>query len=189
MTDKLTHALVAKRATALIKRLHGCFIGAVEFSGGWSGEHVDGIAFNAWGSFLIEAKVSRADFLADSKKEFRIKPETGVGKFRYYACPVGLISPEEIPEKWGLIYVPEKGKCTMPKGYGGNIKIGEQKNPLYGWSEPIYDRYGDRFSNALADEDSAFRFYQNEFCQQKERNFLLYLAKRYKQNKFMDNIL
>jgi len=183
--EPLTHSIVAIKATKFIKRLHGCFIGAVEFSGGWSGENVDGIAFNGYGSFLIEAKMSRSDFLADKKKQFRCNPSDGVGRYRYFACPEGLIKPEELPEKWGLIYISPKGKVTMPKGYGGAIKRGDTKCPVNGWTVGVFDQYGCRRDKDFWPE----KFYSFDFNESKERNFLLYLAKRYKQNKFMENIL
>lgn len=62
----------------------------------------DVIGFNSWESVLIECKASRADFLQDKKKPHRDK---GMGNWRFYCCPKGLIRPDELPEKWGLIYV------------------------------------------------------------------------------------
>jgi len=73
---------------------------------------------------LIEVKVSRSDFLADRKKPFRIHPEKGMGTYRFYMCPAGLIKPEDLPHNWGLIYVSLDGKprcvvnpyCINPTG-------------------------------------------------------------------------
>lgn len=70
----------------------------------------DVIGFSAGKSILIEVKVSRADFLKDKKKPHRAK---GMGMFRFFLCPDGLIKVYELPEKWGLIYVNDKGKCKM----------------------------------------------------------------------------
>ncbi len=36
-----------------------------------------------------------------------------MGNWRFFACPQGLIKKEELPEKWGLIYVKEKGKARI----------------------------------------------------------------------------
>ena len=58
-------------------------------------------------STLIECKVSRADFLADSKKWFRRDEERGMGDRRYIAAPKGLLRPDEIPNGWGLLEVDE----------------------------------------------------------------------------------
>lgn len=58
----------------------------------------DVLGFGGMGSFLLEAKCSRSDFFADKKKIFRQSPHLGVGNFRSYICPKGLIKPEELPE-------------------------------------------------------------------------------------------
>lgn len=77
-----------------------------------NGEYPDVIGFGSWGrSVLIEVKVSRSDFLCDKKKSFRKNPEKGMGRYRYYCCPTGLIKQNELPNGWGLIYVDDKGKA------------------------------------------------------------------------------
>lgn len=83
----------------------------------------DVIGFNSGESFLIECKATRSDFLADKKKTFRMRPETGMGKFRFFMCPKGLISVDELPNNWGLIYVNENGKakCVHNPFGKGNI--------------------------------------------------------------------
>lgn len=67
-----------------------------------------------WTSVVIEVKTSRSDFLKDKKKPSRITPELGGGEYRYYCCPKGLISPEELPENWGLLYE-ENGVLSIEK--------------------------------------------------------------------------
>ncbi len=59
-------------------------------------------------SILIECKVSRADFLSDKNKSFRQRPEEGMGDWRFYLCPPGIISPDELSEGWGLLYAHPK---------------------------------------------------------------------------------
>lgn len=76
-------------------------------------EQPDIIGFNSNGSFVLEAKVSRSDFLADKKKPFRIIPSDGMGDWRFFIAPKGLIKIEELPNMWGLIEVNEKGKVTF----------------------------------------------------------------------------
>ncbi|GAG83277.1 unnamed protein product, partial [marine sediment metagenome] len=61
-------------------------------------------------STLIEVKASRTDFLRDKKKSFRRYPEMGMGGYRFYLCPTNIIKEKDLPEKWGLVYVNEKGK-------------------------------------------------------------------------------
>lgn len=70
----------------------------------------DVIGFDSWQSIVIEVKVSRSDFLSDKKKPHRTK---GMGNWRFYCCPKGMIKKEELPEKWGLIYIDEKGKAKI----------------------------------------------------------------------------
>jgi hypothetical protein len=70
-------------------------------------ESPDVLGWTGHTSYLIECKVSRADFLADQKKAFR--KIGGMGDFRYYLAPKGLLSPEELPTKWGLLEM--EGRC------------------------------------------------------------------------------
>lgn len=86
-------------------------------------EQPDVIGFNANGSFVLEAKTSRSDFLADKKKPFRINPSEGMGDWRFFIAPKGLIKVEELPIMWGLIEVNEKGKplCVHNPFGVGNI--------------------------------------------------------------------
>jgi hypothetical protein len=70
----------------------------------------DVIAFTRDSSIVIECKVSRGDFLKDRNKPFRINPASGMGDYRYYCAPQGLIKPEELPMYWGLIEILPSGK-------------------------------------------------------------------------------
>ena len=54
-------------------------------------------------SVLVECKVSRADFLADAGKPFRLHPEQGLGSRRIYCAPSGMIAAAELPDHWGLL--------------------------------------------------------------------------------------
>jgi hypothetical protein len=64
-------------------------------------------------SVLLECKASRADFLADRKKYHRVHPEMGLGCQRYYVAPRGLISKDELPDKWGLVEIGDKGNTRV----------------------------------------------------------------------------
>lgn len=70
----------------------------------------DVLGFGSHESVLIECKTSRGDFFADMKKPHRAK---GMGNWRFYLCPKGLIKASELPAKWGLIYVDESGKAKI----------------------------------------------------------------------------
>lgn len=73
-----------------------------------SHEVPDAIGWNSCRSILVECKTARADFLTDAKKLFRIHPEMGMGDYRYYMTPPGLIQLDELPRYWGLLEAREK---------------------------------------------------------------------------------
>ena len=75
----------------------------------------DVIGWNCSSSVLIEVKVGRGDFLKDYNKTFRQICKKGVGQFRYYCCPEGLIKENELPGKWGLLYLNSKKKIEIIK--------------------------------------------------------------------------
>ncbi len=61
-------------------------------------------------SVLIEAKRTRKDFLAEwsrvDRKAHRRHNQAGMGEFRYYLAPAGVIRPGDLEGKgWGLIEV------------------------------------------------------------------------------------
>lgn len=80
-----------------------------------SGEQPDALGFRSGVSCLIECKTSRADFLADRKKRFRITPELGMGDWRFMLTPKGMVKVEELPEGWGLL---ETNGKTIRKIHG-----------------------------------------------------------------------
>ena len=73
----------------------------------------DAIGWSQRGSVLIECKASRDDFKADSKKYFRKNGEYGVGEYRYYMAPDGLINVDELPDMWGLIEIDRSGQSRV----------------------------------------------------------------------------
>ena len=77
------------------------------------GECPDALGFaSGSGTQLIEVKTSRSDFLSDKNKRWRKKPEIGLGSYRSYLCPEGLIKENELPQNWGLLWVNENGDIT-----------------------------------------------------------------------------
>lgn len=99
---------------------HGCHFAIVEAACYGENPDVFGVRHgnrgHDVGTVLLEAKTSRSDFLVDRKKPHRTDPSKGVGKWRYYICPPDLIKSSELPEKWGLIYVNERGHCKIVAG-------------------------------------------------------------------------
>lgn len=84
-------------------------------------ETPDAIGFRSHESILVECKASRPDFLSDRDKIFRKNPHMGMGKYRYFLCEKGLINPNELPDKWGLLYVNDKRQVRQKVGPKGNI--------------------------------------------------------------------
>ncbi|WP_311949287.1 hypothetical protein [Halomonas piscis] len=73
-----------------------------------TGEQPDAIGWRDGLSILVECKVSRADFLADRKKRFRAESSQGMGDWRFIMCPPRMVSAEELPFGWGLLYAHPK---------------------------------------------------------------------------------
>lgn len=80
-----------------------------------SGEIPDVIGWNYWSSVMIEVKTSRSDFLADKNKRFKRLNNPGTGEFKFYCCPSNVIKAEELPEKYGLLYISEDKKVFIIK--------------------------------------------------------------------------
>lgn len=98
---------------------HGCQIAFTETRTSFlAGESPDAIGFRVserhygGGATVVECKVSRSDFLADAKKVHRTDG-FGMGRFRYYLCPEGLIAQSELPSGWGLLHVGTKRRVDV----------------------------------------------------------------------------
>lgn len=102
----MTHKKLVEIGYRWCLRRGGCGIAFKELDCASNGETPDVLGFSSWGhSVLIECKMSRNDFLSDKKKMIRQQPERGMGRYRFYLCPIGLIKIDELPERWGLIEV------------------------------------------------------------------------------------
>ena len=98
----MTHSQLVEKAVHWLRR-YRCGVVLSE-QACVSGEMPDAIGWKrACHSVLVECKVTRADFLADRVKPFRLKPEDGVGCERFYLVPAGLVRREELPAGWGLL--------------------------------------------------------------------------------------
>lgn len=98
------------------------------------GEQPDALGIHQSGeSFLVEAKISRADFLADQKKTWRQNDGLqGMGDYRAYITPPNLLSPSEIPYGWQLWEVHGKNKPVIKIIKGK--KSWKEKREKWGWS-------------------------------------------------------
>ncbi|HCT7937168.1 TPA: adenylosuccinate synthase [Pseudomonas aeruginosa] len=120
----MTHADLCSIAVKWLKRANsaggpGCHVAVSECRSGWTGEVPDAIGFRAAGnlddgSVVVECKTSRSDFLADRKKAHRVNG--GCGNWRYFMAPEGIISPDELPERWGLLIVNSRGHVKAVAG-------------------------------------------------------------------------
>lgn len=134
ISNGLTHTKIIQFSKKVLKRSGERWRCGVTFSelSTANTEIPDVLGFQSGGSSLIEAKASRGDFLSDKNKIFRQYPEQGMGNYRFYACPTGLIKENELPANWGLIYVSEKGRCTVV------VKPKKQERNLYAENAYMY---------------------------------------------------
>jgi len=116
------HEMMCRRAERFL-RSNGFPVTLGDGFRAWSnsGELPDAIGFRNGASCLIECKCSRADFLADRKKPFRIAPETGLGDWRFYLSEPGIITVADLPPGWGLLYL--RGRQVLKVfGWTGNAQ-------------------------------------------------------------------
>lgn len=124
----MTHADLVIRAARWLRNSRRCSVVLTEAKG--SGQEIpDAIGWTLGYcpmSTLIECKVSRADFQADQKKTFRDRNfgDMAVGRFRYYMTPPGLIRPDELPPRWGLLEVREKSVRQTVKARRWDLDTG-----------------------------------------------------------------
>ena len=106
----LTHTELCERARRWLGGPGRCPITLVEFVAAWA-EIPDAIGFRNGGqdSVLIECKASRSDFLRDGQKRHRQAGVSALGSYRYYLSEPDIIRPEDLPERWGLLWVKPRG--------------------------------------------------------------------------------
>lgn len=98
-------------------------------STGWSTSlrSFDLWAMNLWPSnrFLkvaYEIKVSRADFARELQKPDKRREAESVSNECYFATPVGLVRPDEVPEGWGLIELTKGGMRIKKRAMQREVK-------------------------------------------------------------------
>jgi hypothetical protein len=116
----MTHAQLVQKAVAWL-RSYRCGVVLSE-QACLSGEMPDAIGWKrACHSVLVECKISRADFLADRDKPFRLKQELGLGCERFYLTPTDMLRPEELPAGWGLLECHNR-KITLLRPAAKNLR-------------------------------------------------------------------
>lgn len=125
MSEPMTHNYLSNVACSWLKRPMSskgpaCQIAMVEVGGLYGGERADAWGYR-WGynggSVLVEVKVSRSDFLADAKKPHRNGEVLGMGTYRYYMCPEGIITLDDLPHGWGLLWVNNRSHVKLLAGH------------------------------------------------------------------------
>ena len=81
-------------------------------------EQADVVGFRATCSAVIEAKASRSDFLADLKKPERREPALGIGVYRFFLSPPGVIALDDLPERWGLLHAVDSSVVEVHRPLG-----------------------------------------------------------------------
>ena len=113
----------------------GCKVAFIEVGAVGDGERADAWGYR-WGwnscSVLVESKTRRSDFLADRKKPHR--QTGGMGDYRYFICPEGIINLSDLPDRWGLLWVNKRGHvkpiaghicCLLGNSWGGNRPLAD----------------------------------------------------------------
>ena len=108
--DSTAHAEMCKRAAAWL-RSNGCAIAVYEVVA-MANEKPDAIGWRSYRSYVVEVKMSRADFMRDKNKWHRKEAGRCMGDYRYYFCPPDILLASDMPPKWGLVYCDGR-KCRV----------------------------------------------------------------------------
>lgn len=98
----MTHPQLVERAVSWL-RGQSCCVALSELRT-YADEIPDAVGWKAGKSILVECKVSRSDFSIDRLKSCRMR-DYSIGMYRYYMVPHSLVSAEDVPDPWGLVYV------------------------------------------------------------------------------------
>lgn len=112
---ELSHKALVDAARRWLISRHRCRWVICEKPAYSSAEIPDALGFTPIHTYLVECKVSRSDFQADQKKIFRQAPHMGVGEYRYYLTPEGLLAREDLPDGWGLLEMRGTHRRWLPR--------------------------------------------------------------------------
>ncbi|WP_178124445.1 hypothetical protein [Spartinivicinus ruber] len=128
--NKNAHTELCQIAKRWLLNTVGCSFAFSELRArAFTSEEPDAIGWKQSGSesYLIEVKVSRSNFHADKKKFFRLNPEFGVGRFRYFMTPPKLLTVDDLPPGWGLLEVQGKKQIKVVHGFHPKKRDGGQE--------------------------------------------------------------
>jgi hypothetical protein len=115
----LTHEDLRKRAVRWLAGTEHCGVVLSEITCACS-ERPDAVGWHANCSYSVECKASRSDFLANRNK-IHVRTGRGVGQFRYFMTPKGLIRPGDLDDvgpdgvgvsDYGLLWCSEDSKVV-----------------------------------------------------------------------------
>jgi len=103
---ELSHADLVRRGAYWLftRKKKRCSVVVTEIASN-AFEEPDVLGWYGGAAILLECKATRRDFLGDFKKRHRHASEQGVGYYRSYFVPKGLVAVKELPKRWGLIEV------------------------------------------------------------------------------------
>lgn len=151
-TITATHDKLVSKAANFLKYEKNCAVVLEEHDCATAGGEIpDVIGWKNRRSYLVECKTSRSDFFRDRKKSFRkpgheLQTRYGMGWYRYYFVPEGLVKPEEVPENWGLVYLDGRSYkeiITCDQSLRDNPTVINTENPV---------RYNEQSEESLRNE-------------------------------------
>lgn len=106
----ISHSDLNQLAAQYASKTMNCGLVLIEHQCFGNSEIIDVAGFRPDVLINIEVKVQRKDFTNERKKPHRKNPTLGAGDYRFYCAPVGLIQPDELSARWGLLeYHPTSG--------------------------------------------------------------------------------
>lgn len=97
----MTHGDLVRVAERWLRNTKRCGVVLTEHVGGH--EVPDAMGWKGGTSYLVECKVSRADFFADRRKTSRYQPQFRPAVHCWYLVPFGLVTADELLPGWGLL--------------------------------------------------------------------------------------
>lgn len=102
----MTHSELVTRAAKWMRSTLRCSVVIEEMVAyTFNGETPDAIGWRGGYSVLVECKISRADFRRDLHKSFRCGAINGMGDWRFYVTPRGLLRAKDCLDGWGIYEV------------------------------------------------------------------------------------
>jgi hypothetical protein len=115
----MTHADLVQAAARWLRGIHcGAIVTELVTV---NSETPDAVGWRGGVSIMVEAKASRSDFHRDKKKVCRQLPESGIGDWRFYLCPVDVIRESDLPPGWGLLYAEGRRVRLVAGGPHGSM--------------------------------------------------------------------